>query len=431
MGKRKARRVLIYRLGSLGDMLVALPALHLVARAFPKAERRLLTNVPVNAKAAAAAAVLGECDSEGSGGPGSGSGEARLVHGYMRYAVGTRSLRELAALWWTIARWRPEVLVYLAGARGVEVARRDAAFFRLCGVRRLVGVPVTEGMQRNFYGAATGGKDHAMGDGHLEPEAARLARCIGELGEPHDIADPGRLSDARSWDLHLTVAEVEAAAKAVEAGLETYVSESRRGAPAAVETHVSESRHATPASKGGSPGTPDGSSGLGACGEAIAVSVGTKVQAKDWGRENWRALLGRIAERFPKRVLLLVGAAEESEASEFAAKGWCECGGGPVVNLCGKLTPRESAAALARARLFVGHDSGPMHLAAAVGTPVVAIFAARNIPRQWFPFGEQHRVVYHRVECWGCGLETCIEQQKKCLLSITVAEVMEVVGERL
>ena len=80
MGKKTTRRVLVYRLGSLGDMVVALPALHLVARAFPEAERRMLTNVPVNSKAAAAAAIL-----EGSG----------LVQGYMRYAVGTRSVREL------------------------------------------------------------------------------------------------------------------------------------------------------------------------------------------------------------------------------------------------------------------------------------------------------------------------------------------------
>ena len=65
-----------------------------------------------------------------------------------------------------------------------------------------------------------------------------------------------------------------------------------------------------------------------------------------------------------------------------------------------------------------------MHLAAAVGTPCVAIFAARNIPRVWFPYGEQHRVVYHEVDCMGCGLETCIVEGKKCILSITVAEVM-------
>jgi heptosyltransferase III len=372
MGKKKTRRVLLYRLGSLGDMLVALPALHLVARAFPEAERRLLTNFPVSTKAPAAAEIL-----EGSG----------LVQGYVRYEVGTRSWGELARLWWTIALWRPQVLVYLGPVRGVDAAKRDAAFFRFCGVRRLIGVPLTEGMQRNYYGAATGGKDHAMGDGHLEAEAARLVRCIGELGAVGEIGDPGRLGDPASWDLRLSAAEHESAARAI------------------------------------------GDEALGL--EMIAASVGTKVQAKDWGRENWRALLGRIAEEYPGRALLLAGAAEESEASEFAATGWRSHGGGPVVNLCGRLTPRESAAAIARARLFVGHDSGPMHLAAAVGAPVVAIFAARNIPRQWFPFGKQHRVVYHRVECWGCGLETCIEQQKKCLMSIGVDEVMGVVKEQL
>jgi ADP-heptose:LPS heptosyltransferase len=226
-----------------------------------------------------------------------------------------------------------------------------------------------------------------MGAGNLEPEAGRLARCIGELAAAGDIADPGRLRDPESWDLHLSAEEHASAARAIgEEALRV---------------------------------------------ESIAVSVGTKVQAKDWGKENWRALLGRMATEFPGRALLLAGAAEESEASEFAADGWRANGGGVVVNLCGRLTPRESAAAIARARMFVGHDSGPMHLAAAVGTPVVAIFAARNIPRQWFPFGKQHRVVYHRVECWGCGLETCIEQQKKCLMSITVDEVMEAVREQM
>jgi heptosyltransferase-3 len=387
MEKSKTRRVLIYRLGSLGDMLVALPSLHLVARAFPHAERRMLTNVPVNAKAPAAAAIL-----DGSG----------LVQGYMRYAVGTRSVRELVSLWWSIARWRPQAVVYLAAARGVEAAKRDATFFRLCGVRRLIGVPLTQGMQKNFYGAPSGGRDGAMGDGNLEPEAARLARNIGELGQVGEFDDPARLADASSWDLGLTSAEVATADTTIRELLPNWEPNGSVWDP-----HEKRREH------------------------AIAVSVGTKVQAKDWGKENWRALLAKVAQEFPERVLLLAGAAEESAASEFAAEGWRANGGGAVVNLCGKLTPRESAAAFARAELFVGHDSGPMHLAASVGTPCVAIFAARNIPRQWFPFGRQHRVLYHRVECWGCGLETCIEQQKKCLMSITVDEVMEAVRASL
>jgi ADP-heptose:LPS heptosyltransferase len=342
------KRVLIYRIGSLGDTLIALPALHLVARAFPDAERRLLTNFPVNVKAPPAAAIL-----ENSG----------LVHEYFRYAVGTRSPRELLLLWWQLVRWRPDVLVYLGPPRGVEAARRDAKFFRLCGIPRLIGVPDTEDMQHNRWQES---------EQALEPEGARLARNLAELGD-------ARLDDAASWDLHLTEAERARAAQALAA----------------------------------------------VAGRAmIAVSVGTKVQSKDWGRENWRVLLARVAALYPDYGLVLSGAGEESEASEFAADGWRGVSPGPVVNLCGVLTPRESAAAFAQARVFIGHDSGPMHLAAAVQTPCVAIFAARNKPRVWFPYGKQHRVLYHRTECWGCGLETCIVERRRCLTSITVEEVV-------
>ncbi|MBS1823616.1 MAG: glycosyltransferase family 9 protein [Acidobacteria bacterium] len=342
-----AKRVLIYRLGSLGDTLVALPALHLVARAFPNAERRMLTNFPVNVKAPPAAAIL-----EDTG----------LVHGFIRYAVGTRSVIELAKLWWTIRRWQPDVLVYLGSSRGVASAQRDARFFRLCGIRHVVGVPLSEDMQQNRW------QEDAQA---LEPEAERLVRNIASLGD-------ARLDDPASWDLHLTDEEKACADAALGSLCEMPL---------------------------------------------IAVSVGTKVQSKDWGRDNWRALLARLAVLYPRYGLALSGAPEESEASEFAGDGWRQSGGGPVVNLCGRLTPRESAAAFRHARIFIGHDSGPMHLAAAVQTPCVAIFAARNKPRVWFPYGSMHRVLYHKTECWGCGLETCVVERKRCLTSITVEEV--------
>ena len=109
---------------------------------------------------------------------------------------------------------------------------------------------------------------------------------MGRLAAAGDIADPGRLNDPTSWDLHLSAEEREGAAGAI-------------GAEALAV-------------------------------ESIAVSVGTKVQAKDWGKENWRALLGRMAAEFPGRALLLLGAGEEGEASEFAAEGWRANGGGVV-----------------------------------------------------------------------------------------------------
>ena len=84
----------------------------------------------------------------------------------------------------------------------------------------------------------------------------------------------------------------------------------------------------------------------------IAVSVGTKVQSKDWGRENWRALLAQMAARFPAHALLLAGSAGGSGDERVCGGGLARRqGGGPVVNLCGALTPRESAAAFGFARL--------------------------------------------------------------------------------
>lgn len=353
---KAAKRVLIYRLGSLGDTLVSLPTLKLVARAFPEAERRLLTSFPPNAKAPASAIIL-----DGMG----------LVSGYFRYTYATRDLRELASLWWQLLRWRPDVLVYLNGSGTVASAKRNERFFKVCGMRRMVGVPLTEDMQRARPVVAADGRRI------YEHEASRLARNIAELGD-------ARLEDQESWSLELTAAE-QAKAREVLAPV------------------------------GGRP--------------FFAVSFGTKNHSNEWEEPNWRELLGRMAERYPNYALVLTGAAVEAEASEAPAAGWRERGGGPVVNLCGKLSPRESAAVFQQAVIFLGHDSGPTHLASAAGAICVSIYGGRNLPGIWFPYGERHRVLFHEVECMGCRLHDCLIEKKKCILSITVDEVMaEVVG---
>ena len=325
-------RVLIYRLGSVGDIVVALPALHLVASAWPEAERRLLTNAPAAGKAAPAEAVLGA--------PG-------LVNGYFAYTAGVRNPLVLLALWWRLLRWRADVLVYLAAPRGVRAARRDAWFFRACGIRRLVGVPLREDMQANQRAA----------EGMVEAEWARLARCVRELG----VAD--------CWDLRLTAAE-KARGQALE-------------------------------------------------GDWVMCSVGTKMQSNDWGAERWRQLLGQVSKAYPGLGLALTGVAEERAASNLAASQWQ----GPVVNTCGELTVRETAGMIARGKVFLGHDSGALHLAEAAGVPVVGVYSARNLPGRWFPHGARDQVVYHAVDCRGCRLETCVVEAKKCIESITVEEV--------
>lgn len=343
LDSRKIKRVLIYRLGSLGDTVVALPALHLVARSFPQAKRLMLTNVPVHAKSPASSAVLGN---------------SMLIDGYISYPVGTRSLAQLSKLWWKIFRFRPQVLVYLAAPRGNSALKRDVRFFRLCGISKMIGLPTGE-LASPLYSSQ---------EGLWERESERLLRTLGQLGETS-------IDDKQNWDLCLTTAE-EHAAKAALAKV--------AGMPLVV------------------------------CGP------GTKMQAKDWGKENWRELLGKLSAVLPEHALALVGAKEDREISEYAASAWR----GKVVNLCGELTPRQTAAALRGAELFLGPDSGPMHLAAVAGVPCTIVFAARTKPGIWYPIGRGNRIVYHQVDCAGCNLETCLEQKKKCLTSITVDEVV-------
>ena len=346
----QVRKVLIYRLGSLGDTVVALPCLHLIARSFPNAERRLLTNFPVHAKAPASAAVLGD---------------SRLVHSYMRYTVGTRKIRELLRLIWEIRRFRPDVLVYLMPVRTQRNVSRDRLFFRLAGVRRCIGLPGKEELNHRFNPAS----------GRFEFEASRLARLIADLGDAHP-------ETIRNWSLKLTDSERDVAKTALrDLGL----------------------------------------------GPLIVCGPGTKMQAKDWGKDNWRSLLARLHAENPEHCLALVGAREDHGVSEYAAREWK----GPKVNLCGELAPRETAALLEHADVFLGPDSGPMHLAASVGAPCVIAFSARGLPGIWYPAGQENEIIYHQTSCHGCQLETCTKEASRCLTSITVAEMAEATGRVL
>ena len=151
------------------------------------------------------------------------------------------------------------------------------------------------------------------------------------------------------------------------------------------------------------------------------------MQAKDWEKDNWKALLGRLHQAYPEHGLALVGAREDADYSDYAAQEWT----GPKVNLCGRLSPRETAAVIEHGEVFLGPDSGPMHLAASLGVACVIAFSAHGLPGVWFPTGEQHHIVTHRPDCFNCGLETCVVMEKKCMRSITVDEMEQAVGRVL
>lgn len=338
------QRVLIYRLGSLGDTVVALPALHLVARVFPHAERWVLTNFSVSSKAAPMSEVL------------NGMG---LVHGYIEYPIAVRSISQLVTLRRRIRALGAQTLIYMASPRGRIKALRDALFFRACGIRRLIGLPATAELQRVCP---------VQGD-RYEYEAARIGRCLAQLGDV-------RLNDPASFDLRLSAAERSEAAE--------------RLGPLANSRPL------------------------------LAASVGAKVDVQDWGDANWRRLLRGLSSSLPGWGLVMLGSAEERRRCEHLLNEWVGTG----FNLCGALSVRVSAAILTRCRMFVGHDSGPMHLAAAVGIPCVAVFSSRNLPGEWFPYGPGHRILYRPMPCQGCRLDVCLERGKACIRSITAEEVL-------
>ncbi len=93
-------------------------------------------------------------------------------------------------------------------------------------------------------------------------------------------------------------------------------------------------------------------------------------------------------------------------------------------NAAGKLNIREGSAALGHCKLYLGNDTGTMHMAAAVGVPCVALFAAIDFPGRWYPFGENNKIFRNAVECEGCHTPDCFNDHK-CLKMISAAKVFE------
>lgn len=130
-------------------------------------------------------------------------------------------------------------------------------------------------------------------------------------------------------------------------------------------------------------------------GQLVAVNAGTKMEQKEWGLENWQHFIRRFYIHFPEAKLIFVGAPNEYDFSEKCLASWK----GQGLNLCGKTNPRVSAAIIKKCVLFIGHDSGPMHLAGAVNTPVLGIFSCRNIPDQWVPRGDNNALIFPDTDC--------------------------------
>jgi ADP-heptose:LPS heptosyltransferase len=164
-----------------------------------------------------------------------------------------------------------------------------------------------------------------------------------------------------------------------------------------------------------------------ASGRLIAFAPGSKMPAKMWPLDRFAAVGTQLLARYPDLWLLVLGGGpQEQQAAETLTATW----GARSVNMV-DLGIWDTAAVLERCCLYIGNDTGTMHLAASVGTSCVAIFSARDNPGRWEPAGAGHLVLRRDVPCAGCVLSECTEHQNICLTSIPADEVLAAAVARL
>ncbi len=149
---------------------------------------------------------------------------------------------------------------------------------------------------------------------------------------------------------------------------------------------------------------------------ALAPGESGRHPYKSWSTTGFATVAAALREELGAR-LLVVGGARDRVLGEQILAGFDP----GAVNLAGRTTPSQLAAVLARADLLIGLDSGPLHLAAAMGCPVVGLFGPTD-PARTGPQGEGHEIICHREPCWPCMTPTC--QDRACMTKITPEEVL-------
>lgn len=157
----------------------------------------------------------------------------------------------------------------------------------------------------------------------------------------------------------------------------------------------------------------------------LLLQPGARYSLKVWPHERFVELADRLAERFSCRILL-GGDQREREIAEQIARKMRDA---PKV-VAGKFSLLQFAALVKRCALFVGNDGGAMHIAAAMGTPVVALFGP-TYPRRWGPRGGPAQVIYKGLDCRACYHPTCLRGDDSCMQQITVDEVFAAASRML
>lgn len=156
----------------------------------------------------------------------------------------------------------------------------------------------------------------------------------------------------------------------------------------------------------------------------VAVAPWANMPAKEWPLERYETVMRFLRQNRSLTPVLVAGPRDQKRGQAFLNS----VGGGVLAT---GLKVREMWALLRRCALFVGNDSGPMHLAASAGVPCVALFSGRDALGLWEPKGTDHVVLRRRLPCEGCMLRECREKGMECLMEITAPDVERACLSRL
>lgn len=342
----------MFRIGHLGDTLVALPAFSALRKSFPLARISLLTNTSAyNPHLVEAQSVL----------PVEG-----LFDEYIRYpADAAGSLAVFIKLLFQLRRRRFDAVVYLMTRNRLpKQIRRDLRFFRLAGITQSYGVG------HLFDNLLDFGAERPL------PKVCSEADFLMDCLERDGLAESGDN-------------KIESAGVFEERDM------------TAAERWLAGTLHETLRSE-----------------KLIAVAPGSKWDSKVWDEDRYAWVVAQLIEKegvFP----IIFGGSEDAEKGDRLISRW-----GTGANAAGRLSVKESAAALSRCLFYLGNDTGAMHLAAASGTRCVAVFAAVDFDGRWHPVGSGHSVFRSSVPCEGCSSPNCANE-RLCLEMVQKDEVLE------
>ena len=153
-------------------------------------------------------------------------------------------------------------------------------------------------------------------------------------------------------------------------------------------------------------------------GAFVVFHTGARKLLRRWGLESWASLAKHLQADFGLHIVFAGAAEDVADIKRIQAKIPFE-----TFSFAEQGTLLDYAALVSQAKLMVGNESGPMHIAAATGTPTLALFGPGQ-PEIFAPYGEQHRFLHHKLECNPCDQLSCIHPENPCMNRLTPEQVL-------